>query len=76
MGRNINSRFNDGEIEIQLLEPVRDQNIFILKSFENKNINDGIMELLLAISCIKKEGAKSVTAIIPYFPYSEAVVQN
>ena len=76
MGRNINSRFNDGEIEIQLLEPVRDQNIFILKSFENKNINDGIMELLLAISCIKKEGAKSVTAIIPYFPYSEAVFQN
>jgi phosphoribosylpyrophosphate synthetase len=43
LGRNINSRFNDGEIEIQLLEPVRDQNIFILKSFENKNINDGIM---------------------------------
>ena len=38
LGRSINSRFNDGEINIQLLEPVRDQNVFIIKSFENKNI--------------------------------------
>jgi phosphoribosylpyrophosphate synthetase len=29
------------------------------------------MELLFAVSCMKKEGAKTVTAIIPYIPYSE-----
>jgi phosphoribosylpyrophosphate synthetase len=34
------------------------------------------MELLLAVSCMKKEGAKSVTAIIPYFPYSEAGIDG
>ena len=28
------------------------------------------MELLLAVSTMKKEGAESVTAIIPFFPYS------
>jgi phosphoribosylpyrophosphate synthetase len=44
--------------------------VFIIKSFENKNINDGVMELLFAVSCMKKEGAKTVTAIIPYIPYS------
>jgi len=31
------------------------------------------MELLLAVSCMKKEGAKSVTTIIPYFPYTGSV---
>ena len=28
------------------------------------------MELLLAVATMKKEGAESVTAIIPFFPYS------
>lgn len=28
------------------------------------------MELLLAVSTMKKEGAESVTAILPFFPYS------
>jgi len=41
-------------------------------SFENKNINEGIMELILAVSAMKKSGAASVTAIIPFFPYSTA----
>lgn len=44
--------------------------MFIIKSFEPKNINDGLMELFLAIATMKKEGAESVTAIIPFFPYS------
>lgn len=28
------------------------------------------MELILAVSCMKKSGAEKVTAIIPFFPYS------
>ena len=44
--------------------------MFIIKSFDEKNVNDGIMELLLAVATMKKEGAESVTAIIPFFPYS------
>lgn len=70
LGRLNSSKFNDGEISIQILDSVRGQRVFIIKSFENRNINDGIMELLLAVSTMKKEGAESVTAIIPFFPYS------
>ena len=54
------------------MDAVRGHKVFILKSFENKNINDGIMELILAVSAMKKSGAASVTAIIPFFPYSTA----
>ena len=44
--------------------------MFILKSFEDKNINDGIMELLLSVSAFKKGGAESITVLVPFFPYS------
>lgn len=55
---------------MQILDSIRGHKVFIVKSFENQNINDGIMELLLAVSTMKKEGAESVTAIVPFFPYS------
>ena len=70
LGRHSTTRFNDGEIDLQILESVRGHRVFLIKSFQGKNINDGIMELLLAVSCIKKSGATSVSAIIPYLPYS------
>ena len=70
MGRLNSSKFNDGEINIQILDSIRGQNVFIIKCFEEKNVNDGIIELLLAVATMKKEGAESVTAIIPFFPYS------
>ena len=70
LGRHITSRFNDGEISVQVLDLVRGHDVYIIKSFENKNIDDGIMELLLAVSTMKKSGAEKVTAIVPFFPYS------
>ena len=54
------------------MDSVRGHKVFIIKSFENKDINDGIMELILAVSCMKKSGADRVTAIIPFLPYSTA----
>lgn len=52
------------------MDLVRGHDVYIVKSFEDKNIDDGIMELILAVSCMKKSGAEKVTAIIPFFPYS------
>lgn len=57
LGRHITTRFNDGEISIQVLDMVRGHKVYIIKSFENKDINDGLMQLLLAVSCMKKAGA-------------------
>ena len=43
LGRHITTRFNDGEINIQLLDHVRGHKVYLIKSFENKDINEGIM---------------------------------
>src|SRR5579872_6589474 len=63
------SRFNDGEIRIQVMENVRNCNVFILQSTcinANSSVNDNLMELYLMIRTMKRSSAKSVTAIIPY----------
>ena len=55
---------------IQVLDSVQGHDVFIIKSFENKDINDGIMELILAIAAMKRSGAQKITAIIPFIPYT------
>lgn len=67
------ARFNDGEINIQILENVRNCDVFILQSTcisENSTVNDNFMELCLMIRAMKRSSAKSVTALIPYFGYA------
>ena len=55
---------------MQIYDSVSGHKVVILKTFDNQSINDGLMELILAVSAMKKNGAAHVTAIIPYFPYT------
>ncbi len=67
------SRFNDGEIRIQILENVRNCDVFILQSTcvsSGGTVNDNLMELYLMIRAMKRSSAKSVTAVIPYYAYA------
>lgn len=66
-------RFNDGEIRIQVLENIRNCDVFILQSTcisESGTVNDNLMELYLMIRTMKRSSARSVTAVIPYFGYA------
>jgi ribose-phosphate pyrophosphokinase len=72
-GRAQVSRFNDGEICIQILENVRNCDVFILQSTcvsSQSTVNDNLMELFLMIRAMKRASAKSVTAVVPYFGYA------
>ena len=62
------SRFSDGEVSIAIEESLRGKNVFILQSCVAP-VNDNIMELLLTVSCARREGANRVIAVIPYFGY-------
>lgn len=48
---------------------IRDKDVFIVQSGSEK-INDSVMELLIMISACKGGSSKSITAVMPYFPYS------
>lgn len=61
---------------MQFFDSVSGHKVVILKTFENQSINDGLMELLLAITTIKKNGASHITVVFPYFPYTINVIDK
>ncbi|THC92986.1 hypothetical protein EYZ11_007547 [Aspergillus tanneri] len=62
-------KFANGETSVNIGVSVRNQDVYIVQSGSGK-INDSVMELLIMISACKGGSAKSITAVMPYFPYS------
>ena len=70
-------RFHDGEVNVQIQESVRGCHVYILQSVaEPKYLNDNLVELLLMVSAAKRASAASVTAVLPYYPYSRQTHQS
>jgi len=69
LGRAKIDRFSDGEIQVEIQENVRRQEVFVIQS-TCAPVNDNIFELLLMIDALKRSSASYITAVIPYFGYS------
>lgn len=61
--------FANGEISVQIGTSVRNEDVFIVQS-GSPHINDSVMEMLIMIAACKGGSAKSITAVMPYYPYS------
>lgn len=70
LGRCSISRFADGEVNVNIEEPVRGKDIYIIQSTCPPNINDNLMELMLMISTVRRASARRITAVIPYYGYA------
>ncbi len=62
-------RFSDGEINVEILENVRGQDVFILQPTCTPT-NDNLMELVVLADALKRASAWRITAAIPYFGYA------
>jgi len=62
--------FSDGAIEVMLEENVRGRDAFIVQS-GHAQPNDHVMELLFLLDAARRASARSVTAVLPYFPYGK-----
>lgn len=69
LGKANVTRFNDGEVFVEIQESVRGEDIFILQSTSFPT-NDNIMELLLMIDAFRRASVRRITAVIPYFGYA------
>ena len=62
-------RFSDGEINVEIHESVRGDNIFLIQS-TCFPANENLMELLIMVDALKRASAYSITAVIPYYGYA------
>jgi ribose-phosphate pyrophosphokinase len=62
------SQYADGESKIEILQEVRDQDVFIIQptSFP---ANTNILELCLLANALHTKQVRSITAVVPYFGY-------
>jgi ribose-phosphate pyrophosphokinase len=69
MGRALVSRFSDGEVNVEILENVRGQDVFIIQP-TCAPANDNLMELLIMIDALRRASTQRITAVMPYFGYA------
>src|SRR5258708_3002860 len=60
--------FPDGEKRIRIPESILDQDTVIIQSAATP-VDQNYMELFFVIDALRRNGAKSVTAVVPYFGY-------
>ncbi|GIL17001.1 MAG: ribose-phosphate pyrophosphokinase [Oligoflexia bacterium] len=61
--------FSDGEIQVEIHESVRGEDVFIIQS-TCPPANHNYMELFVMMDALKRASAKSITAVIPYYGYA------
>jgi len=69
LGKAQVGRFSDGEVQVEIEENVRRQEVFVMQptcapSAEN------LVELLVLIDALKRASVSSVTAVVPYLGYA------
>jgi ribose-phosphate pyrophosphokinase len=69
-GKAIVSRFSDGESQIEILENVRGDDVFIVQPTCPPSVADSFMELTIMVDALKRSSASRITAVVPYFGYS------
>ncbi len=77
------TKFANGELKAEIKHSVKGMDIYIVQDVENAepiqfstgdpvkcSVNDHIFNLLVTIDAVKQSGARSITLVIPVYPYS------
>lgn len=69
LGKLSVSRFSDGEIQINIEESVRGDNVYVIQS-TSAPVNDNLMELLIMVDALRRASAKTINVVMPYYGYA------
>ena len=62
-------QFSDGEVNVEIMENVRDRDVFVIQP-TCAPVDRNLMELLIMIDALKRSSAGRITAVLPYFGYA------
>ena len=65
------SRFSNDNLHVQILENVRERDVFVVQSF-TEPVSEHIMELLITLDALRSASAQRITAVIPYYSYARS----
>ena len=63
------TRFNDGEILVEIKENIRGKDVFLVNS-TCMPVNESLMEMLIMIDTAKRSSARRISAVMPYYGYA------
>ncbi len=70
-GKMRRMKFKNDNNFVQILESVRDKDVFLIQTTEPP-VNERVMELLITIDAIKRASSKRITVVLPYYMYSRS----
>jgi len=69
VGRIAVGRFSDGEVNVEIMENIRGNDVFLVQP-TCPPVNDNLMELLVMADACQRASAHRITAVIPYLGYA------
>lgn len=69
LGKLAVDRFSDGEIQINIEESIRGDNVYIIQS-TSAPVNDNLMELLILVDALRRASANTINVVMPYYGYA------
>ena len=65
------SRFSNENTFVQVLESVREADVFVVQSLYPQP-NENLMELMLLCDALRSASARRITAVIPHYSYARS----
>lgn len=65
------SRFSNDNMHVQILENVRERDVFVIQSF-TPPVNDHIIELFITLDALRSASARRITVVVPYYSYARS----
>jgi ribose-phosphate pyrophosphokinase len=62
-------RFKDGEVEVDIRESVRGQDVFLIQP-TCPPVNENLVELLVLLDALKRASARRINLVMPYYGYA------
>jgi len=75
LGKTEIIRFDNSEVRVRILENVQNKSVAVIQPTSNPT-NHSLMQLFFFCDALKREGAKDITAVIPYFGYARQNIQH